>query len=192
MPAVWLSWYDVDLNCCLVESLSISTSIRSLILFAACILSFVWRTGSSTSPPSTGTFEALSPRGAVGVRIAITSVFFLGMIYFVLIMKTLRKYGTRMDQKWKQKVMEWIAEDTMAAGLTSRPTGKFVRRPVMVLRTAPVHTAASAPATRSSTSSNTPTGSHSSRVSINVTSPPRSGDRSPNSIPTRTSEQFLT
>jgi F0F1-type ATP synthase membrane subunit a len=98
-------------------------------LFAACILSFVWRTGSSTSPPSTGTFEALSPRGAVGVRIAITSVFFLGMIYFVLIMKTLRKYGTRMDQKWKQKVMEWIVEDTMAAGLTSRPTGKFVRSP---------------------------------------------------------------
>jgi hypothetical protein len=49
----------------------------------------------------------------------------------------------------------------------------------MVPRTAPVHTAASAPATRSSTSSDTPTGSHSLRVSINVTSPPRSGDRSP-------------
>lgn len=32
-------------------------------------------------------------------------------MYFVLIVKTLQKYGTRMDLKWKQKVMEWVTED---------------------------------------------------------------------------------
>lgn len=32
-------------------------------------------------------------------------------MYLVLIIKTLREYGTEMDRKWKLKVMEWVAED---------------------------------------------------------------------------------
>jgi hypothetical protein len=84
------------------------TSIRSVILFALCILSFVWRTSDSTLP---STFGALSSNGELGVRIAITTVFFLGLVYFVLIVNTLQKYGAAMDDKWKQKVMQWVAED---------------------------------------------------------------------------------
>jgi hypothetical protein len=83
-------------------------------MFVFCILSFVWRTGSSTSPPSTGTFAALSPRKALGIRVAITSVLFLGLTYFVLIVKSLRRFGTKMDRKWTKRVEGWIAADTPA------------------------------------------------------------------------------
>jgi hypothetical protein len=98
------------------------TSIRSVILFAVCILAFVWRTSTSTSPT---TFTALSPQGALGVRIAITIVFLIGLVCFVLIVNTLRKYGARMDEKWKQKVMKWVAEN-VASTVQVHPTGTLV------------------------------------------------------------------
>jgi hypothetical protein len=54
---------------------------------------------------------------------------FLGLTYFVLIVKTLRKFGTKMDRKWTKRVEGWIAADTPAVetfslGVNSPSTGK--------------------------------------------------------------------
>jgi hypothetical protein len=70
MPAVFLSW--------------------SMLLFIAAILSFVWRTDAVDDPDPR---PSLSTKGVLGPRIAITGVFGLGMIYLVLIIKTLKSYG---------------------------------------------------------------------------------------------------
>ncbi|GLB33212.1 hypothetical protein LshimejAT787_0100970 [Lyophyllum shimeji] len=89
MPAVWMSW--------------------SMILFVASILSFVWRTGSELDPLDRA---PLSSRAALGPRIAITSVFTLGMVYFVLIVRSLRSYGSHAARAgaWRRK--ERAAEQT--------------------------------------------------------------------------------
>ncbi|KAF5374277.1 hypothetical protein D9758_004578 [Tetrapyrgos nigripes] len=71
MPAVWMSW--------------------SMIFFITAIISYVWRTGSITDPPER---DGLPPRAALGPRIAVTGLFVIGMVYFVLIVKTLRSYGS--------------------------------------------------------------------------------------------------
>ncbi|KAF7433643.1 hypothetical protein PC9H_005604 [Pleurotus ostreatus] len=72
MPAVWLAW--------------------SLISFIVCILSFVWRTGSTLDPHER---DPMTPRQILGPRIAITAILVLGLIYFVLIINTLKSYGTQ-------------------------------------------------------------------------------------------------
>ncbi|KAJ7769068.1 hypothetical protein DFH07DRAFT_715511, partial [Mycena maculata] len=69
MPAIWLSW--------------------SIITFLTCIMSFIWLSGSvqdSISP-------LVSTRDALGPRIGLTCVFSLGLIYFILIVKTFHRYG---------------------------------------------------------------------------------------------------
>ncbi|KAL0954996.1 hypothetical protein HGRIS_003922 [Hohenbuehelia grisea] len=84
MPAAWLAW--------------------SLVFFSVSVLSFIWRTGSSAD------FEdpiRLSPRGELGPRVALSVVFVLGLVYFVLIMDTLRHYGSSMDNEWRNKVKGW-------------------------------------------------------------------------------------
>ncbi|KAF8075802.1 hypothetical protein FPV67DRAFT_1469317 [Lyophyllum atratum] len=71
MPGVWMAW--------------------SMVFFVASIMSFVWRTGSTKDPADR---PPLSVQGALGPRIAVTGIFLLGMVYFALIVKTLRGYGT--------------------------------------------------------------------------------------------------
>ncbi|KAJ7132407.1 hypothetical protein C8R44DRAFT_612552, partial [Mycena epipterygia] len=68
MPAIWLSW--------------------SIILFFVTIMSFVWLSGSSQD----ATDFIVSPRAALGPRIGLTVVFSLGVIYFVLIVRTFHRY----------------------------------------------------------------------------------------------------
>ncbi|ESK93150.1 hypothetical protein Moror_1086 [Moniliophthora roreri MCA 2997] len=70
MPAVWMSW--------------------SMILFVVSILSFVWRTGAVDDPQQR---EGLSPTGILGPRIAITTVFAIGLLYLIAIIRTLKSYG---------------------------------------------------------------------------------------------------
>ncbi|KAG1724919.1 hypothetical protein EDB19DRAFT_1897842 [Suillus lakei] len=70
MPAVWLAW--------------------SMFFFIAAMLSFVWRSGSATDSLSPA---PLSSTAILGPRIAITSLFIVGLIDFVLIVKTLHNYG---------------------------------------------------------------------------------------------------
>ncbi|KAF6743521.1 hypothetical protein DFP72DRAFT_124143 [Ephemerocybe angulata] len=71
MPAVWISW--------------------AMLFFLSSILSFVWRTGSEADPEVR---PPLSRKAALGPRIAITLVFALGMIYLLMIIRTLKRYGT--------------------------------------------------------------------------------------------------
>lgn len=52
--------------------------------------SFVWRTGSVLDPNER---QLLGPHAVLGPRIAITVVLLLGLLYFALIIATLRRYG---------------------------------------------------------------------------------------------------
>ncbi|KAF9459246.1 hypothetical protein BDZ94DRAFT_1122565, partial [Collybia nuda] len=79
MPAIWLCW--------------------SIILFLTSIMAYVWRTGSNHDP-----VLRLSPKGALGPRLAVTGLFGLGVLYFGLIVLTLRRYGDIMDENWKKRV----------------------------------------------------------------------------------------
>lgn len=69
LPAVWLAW--------------------SMITFFAAILSFVWTSGSSHDNP-----QDPSPRIELIPRIIITSLFGLGMVYFVLVIQSFKSYGS--------------------------------------------------------------------------------------------------
>ena len=80
-------------------------SIRSIILYIACIMSFIWRTGvTSTTPPG------LSDTGLLAIRIVMTVVLGIGVLYGILIMTTFQRYGRVMDKAWKQRIDEWIQE----------------------------------------------------------------------------------
>lgn len=61
------------------------------MLFIVSILSFLWRTGSVLDPEER---PRLGARASLGPRIVVTAVFVLGMIYFAMIVKTLKSYGT--------------------------------------------------------------------------------------------------
>ncbi|KAJ7886179.1 hypothetical protein B0H14DRAFT_2697945 [Mycena olivaceomarginata] len=70
MPAVFLAW--------------------SVVFFIVSIMSFVWRTGSVLAPEER---QSLGPQAILGPRVAITVVLLLGLLYFALIIVTLRRYG---------------------------------------------------------------------------------------------------
>ncbi|KAG6914229.1 hypothetical protein DXG01_001667 [Tephrocybe rancida] len=64
-------------------------------------MAFVWRTGNG------GQLESvliLSPRAELGIRIAISAVLGLGVLYFALILNTLRRYGDSMDKNFKREL----------------------------------------------------------------------------------------
>jgi hypothetical protein len=69
----------------------------STMLFIAAILSFVWRSGSVDDPDPR---PLLSAKAALGPRIAVSIMLGLGMMYFVLIVKTLRRYGGKRNREW--------------------------------------------------------------------------------------------
>ncbi|KAF5372322.1 hypothetical protein D9615_009245 [Tricholomella constricta] len=52
----------------------------------------------------------VSPSAALGIRIAITAVFTLGIVYFVLIVNTFRRYGDVMDMAWRRRIFELATE----------------------------------------------------------------------------------
>jgi hypothetical protein len=64
-----------------------------MVLFIASILSFLWRTGSMLDPEER---PRLGAHASLGPRIAVTAVFALGMVYFAMIVKTLKSYGTHV------------------------------------------------------------------------------------------------
>ncbi|KAI0036231.1 hypothetical protein K488DRAFT_82340 [Vararia minispora EC-137] len=91
MPAVWLAW--------------------SLISFIAAIMSYVWRTHSDSSP----TERSTSDRAALGIRISVSSVLALGVVFFVAMLSTFSKYGERMDAEWKRKKLLPLANKAWQA-----------------------------------------------------------------------------
>ena len=62
-----------------------------MIWFIVSILAFVWRTGAVNDPIQSA---PLSVQVALIPRVVITAVFVLGLIYFVLIVRTLQTYGS--------------------------------------------------------------------------------------------------
>ena len=109
MPATWLGWQvSFEIYNEKIDSLNIFCS-RSMIVYIVCIMSFVWRTGT-TDDANRG---PMTPEDAIAFRILVSVVLSLGVIYFVLIASTLRKYGKTMDQAWRRRIIAWM-NDTVA------------------------------------------------------------------------------
>ena len=68
-------------------------------------MSFVWRSGASGE-----THASLSPHAELGPRIVITCQFVLGLIYFVLVIRTFRNYG---EVGRKARVVQRLADVTV-------------------------------------------------------------------------------
>ena len=79
-----------------------------MIQYIVCIMSFVWRTGT-TADMDRGT---MSPSEARVPRVIVSVVLSLGLIYFGLIASTLRRYGDMMDQAWQRRIMGWMSDNT--------------------------------------------------------------------------------
>lgn len=69
-------------------------------------MAFVWRTGTT----GRDSILLLSPGAELGIRIAISAILALGVIYFTLILNTLRRYGDAMDKSFKARVDAWAKE----------------------------------------------------------------------------------
>ena len=80
-------------------------------MYIVCIMSLVWRTGT-TDDADRG---PMTPEDAFAFRIIVTAVLSLGLIYFVLIASTLRKYGEMMDQAWHRRLAGWINDTVTPA-----------------------------------------------------------------------------
>ena len=68
-------------------------------------MSFVWRTGASGE-----THASLSPHAELGPRIVITCQVVLGLVYFVLVIRTFRNYG---EFGRKARVVQRLADVTV-------------------------------------------------------------------------------
>ncbi|KAF9456674.1 hypothetical protein BDZ94DRAFT_1275128 [Collybia nuda] len=96
MPSVWLSW--------------------AIIFYVACIMSFVWRTGTTSDP-----IIALTSGMALAPRLVITGILSLGITYFLLIVNTFWKYED--DKARKQRLLHWAE----TASTTYRPPSSYRR-----------------------------------------------------------------
>ena len=86
-----------------------------MLLFLTSILSFVWRTGSVLDPADRPPLHA---KAALIQRIAITTILCIGLIYFLLIIRTLKTYGSHGDAS-ARAVMRSLYNGT-ASGRTPR------------------------------------------------------------------------
>jgi hypothetical protein len=59
---------------------------------------------TSTTPPG------LSDTGLLVIRIVMTVVLGIGVLYGILIMTTFQRYGMVMDKAWKHRIDDWIDE----------------------------------------------------------------------------------
>ncbi|KJA18063.1 hypothetical protein HYPSUDRAFT_90259 [Hypholoma sublateritium FD-334 SS-4] len=86
MPVIWLTW--------------------SIVLYIACIMSFIWRTNAQ----DTQTPPVLSHVSLLLIRILLSSVLGLGFIYGALVLSTFSRYGEAMDRAWKRRIDGWVQE----------------------------------------------------------------------------------
>ena len=106
MPATWLAW--------------------SLIFFVVCLISFIWRAGSLDDEK----IRELSSKQALLPRIIASCIFGVGFVYLILIISTLRRYGSLMDQKWKARVRSWlVAPGFNYSGTRVKPVPSIVGTP---------------------------------------------------------------
>jgi hypothetical protein len=80
MPSVWLAW--------------------SMLSFCLSILSYVWRTGSSGDPED-GIRTPLTPGEALAMRTVLSVLFGVGIVFFVMILRTFASYGTG-ESGWRR------------------------------------------------------------------------------------------
>ena len=95
-------------------------------MYIVCIVSLIWRTGT-TDDADRG---PMTPKDAFAFRIIVTVVLSLGLIYFVLITSTLRRYGEMMDQAWHRRVVGWINDTVAPATYNSANKGHIPTTPV--------------------------------------------------------------
>jgi len=86
MPAVWLSW--------------------SIFAFTATFVTFVWQIGAveDTKP------HLVTRAGALAPRIVVSILLILGVAQFMLVVSTLRHYGSDMDRAWKRRIESWMED----------------------------------------------------------------------------------
>lgn len=83
-----------------------NTFARSIVLYIACIMAFAWQTTSQDDTPPT----PLSPTTVLIVRVLLTGILGLGVVYGILIVTTFSRYGEAMDKAWKERIDEWADE----------------------------------------------------------------------------------
>ena len=104
MPAIWLAWFVVPpASHTRTHTPTYSPFPRSMIFFITAILSFVWRSGDTSDSLSPA---PLSTTAIVGPRVAVTSLFLLGLVYFTMIVKTLQNYGSTRDEDGEMRLLE--------------------------------------------------------------------------------------
>ncbi|KAF9044115.1 hypothetical protein BJ165DRAFT_181467 [Panaeolus papilionaceus] len=86
MPAIWLGW--------------------SILCYIICIMSFLWRTGAATDKDH----EPPSDRSILAPCIALSVILALGLVVLALIIRTVTRYGTAMDQAWQRRIWGWVRE----------------------------------------------------------------------------------
>jgi len=98
-----------------------------MFFFITAILAFVWRSGSSTDSL---TPTPLSPSAVLGPRIAVTSLFVLGLVYFTMIVKTLQNYGrSRNDMDSEMRILgSDDAPQARSSGEGGRGRGRTAQR----------------------------------------------------------------
>lgn len=83
---------------------------RSMVTFASCILSFMWR--SPTNPPPDFAFT-VPPSFELAFRVYICIILAIGIGYGALILDTFQYYGTAMDAAWKNRVTSWLDHESV-------------------------------------------------------------------------------
>ncbi|TFK63961.1 hypothetical protein BDN72DRAFT_775248 [Pluteus cervinus] len=78
MPAIWLVW--------------------SLVAYLICLMAYIWRVEGDNLATKTPT------RCILGLRIVVSCVLFLGLMYLCLIINALRQYGGVMEDKWQERM----------------------------------------------------------------------------------------
>lgn len=71
---------------------------RSILGYVACIMAFMWRVRPDHPIPH------VVPGLDLGLRIFVCLVFGTGVVYAILIINTLRRYGSNMDKAWKRRI----------------------------------------------------------------------------------------
>jgi len=95
------------------------------MLYIACIMSFVWRTSAQDANPP----GDLSKGALLAVRIVITVVLGVGVLYGWLIISTFSRYGEAMDKAWKQRIDGWLDEKAVTQQYLPQSTAPYTPYP---------------------------------------------------------------
>jgi hypothetical protein len=90
-----------------------------VIAFIVSILSYVWRAGDANDPVD-GNWPRLTPTQALGPRLSITAFVVLGLLNFLMILRTFKKYGKTdgpfIELPGPQQISERDATSSAARG----------------------------------------------------------------------------